>query len=237
MNLVVCPPLWCSYTQWKEIVNLAKRTLWILSWKPTEEWTTWIDSLLSLLPCKRYNKACIFFSNSKLCIITKPYLMLFFLSTSTLNLFQFSVFSIYVLLWTLSLENWNCQHQQGNKWIYDLLLQKRRRYLLCNIMFRNSPMTWDLGIWHILVDGYHQELRVKIMREEEKREKEEELVELEETVLTLKQQNEKAKRALSKLENVVSQHQRNVEKQRKLAETQFSYRICLERMIRDTMHQ
>ncbi|KAH9531318.1 hypothetical protein CY35_19G032400 [Sphagnum magellanicum] len=89
----------------------------------------------------------------------------------------------------------------------------------------------------VVTTALQKELRVKIMREEEKREKEEELVELEETVLTLKQQNEKAKRALSKLENVVSQQRRHVEKQRKLAETQFSYRICLERMIRDTMHQ
>ncbi len=89
MNLVVCPPLWCSYTQWKGIGNPAKRTLWILIWKPTEEWTTWIDSLLSLLPCKRYNKACNFFSNSKLCTITKAYLMLFFSQPQPYTFFNF----------------------------------------------------------------------------------------------------------------------------------------------------
>jgi hypothetical protein len=82
-----------------------------------------------------------------------------------------------------------------------------------------------------------QELRVKIMREEEKREKEEEVVELEETVLKLRQQSEKERLSALELEAVLAKHKQRVEKQRRWAETQSSYRLCLERMIRDTMHQ
>ncbi|KAG0604219.1 hypothetical protein M758_10G154000 [Ceratodon purpureus] len=82
-----------------------------------------------------------------------------------------------------------------------------------------------------------KELRVKIMREEEKREKETEIAELEKTVLNLKQQNEKERLHAVELETVLTKHKRAVEKQRRWAETQSSYRLCLERMIRDTMHQ
>lgn len=75
------------------------------------------------------------------------------------------------------------------------------------------------------------------MREEEKREKETEIAELEKTVLNLKQQNEKERLHAVELETVLTKHKRAVEKQRRWAETQSSYRLCLERMIRDTMHQ
>jgi hypothetical protein len=75
------------------------------------------------------------------------------------------------------------------------------------------------------------------MREEEKREKEEEVVELEDTVLKLRQQNEKERLSALELEAVLAKHKQRVEKQRRWAETQSSYRLCLERMIRDTMHQ
>ena len=75
------------------------------------------------------------------------------------------------------------------------------------------------------------------MRVEEKREKEEEVVELEETVLKLRQQNEKERLSAPELEAVLAKHKQRVEKQRRWAETQSSYRLCLERMIRDTMHQ
>ena len=78
---------------------------------------------------------------------------------------------------------------------------------------------------------------MKIMREEEKREKEEEVVELEDTVLKLRQQNEKERLSALELEAVLAKHKQRVEKQRRWAETQSSYRLCLERMIRDTMHQ
>lgn len=82
-----------------------------------------------------------------------------------------------------------------------------------------------------------KELRVKIMREEEKREKEHEIAELEETVMNLKQQNEKERLSAIQLEAVLTKHKRSVEKQRRWAEAQSSHRLCLERMIRDTMHQ
>lgn len=75
------------------------------------------------------------------------------------------------------------------------------------------------------------------MREEEKREKEEEIAQLEETVMTVKQQNEKERLTSLELEAILTKHKQRVEKQRRWAETQSSYRLCLERMIRDTMHQ
>ncbi len=78
---------------------------------------------------------------------------------------------------------------------------------------------------------------MKILREEEKREKEEDVAQLEETVITLRQQNEKERLALLEFEDVLRKHKQRVEKQRRWAETQSSYRLCLERMIRDTMHQ
>lgn len=78
---------------------------------------------------------------------------------------------------------------------------------------------------------------MKIMREEEKREKEHEIAELEETVMNLKQQNEKERLSAIQLEAVLTKHKRSVEKQRRWAEAQSSHRLCLERMIRDTMHQ
>jgi hypothetical protein len=81
-----------------------------------------------------------------------------------------------------------------------------------------------------------QDLCVKIMREEEKREKEEEVVVLEETGLKLRQQSEKERLSALELEAVLANHKQRVEKQRRRAETQSSYRLCLERMIRDTMH-
>jgi ribosomal protein S7 len=80
-----------------------------------------------------------------------------------------------------------------------------------------------------------QDLCVKIMREE-KRQKAEEVVELEETVLKLRQQSEKERLSALELEAVLANHKQRVEKQRRQGETQSSYRLCLERMIRDTMH-
>lgn len=75
------------------------------------------------------------------------------------------------------------------------------------------------------------------MREEGKREKEKEVARLEETVRTLKAQNEKERLAILELEGNLSKHKQKVEKQRRWAETQSSYRLCLERMIRNAMHQ
>jgi hypothetical protein len=82
-----------------------------------------------------------------------------------------------------------------------------------------------------------QELRVKIMREEKRREREEELAQLKETVVKLKLENEKERIKALELESLVKKRKHGVEKQRKLAESQSSYRLCLERVLRDTMHQ
>ena len=78
---------------------------------------------------------------------------------------------------------------------------------------------------------------MKIMREEERREREEELALLEETVVKLKLENEKERIQALELESLVKKRKYRVEKQRKLAESQSSYRLCLERVLRDTMHQ
>lgn len=82
-----------------------------------------------------------------------------------------------------------------------------------------------------------QELRVKIMREEERREREEELAKLEDTVLKLKHENEKERLKAADLESLLKKHKHRLEKQRKWAESQSSYRLCLERVLRDTMHE
>ena len=78
---------------------------------------------------------------------------------------------------------------------------------------------------------------MKIRREELRRDKEEEIVDLKETVMKLRQQNEKERLKALELEAILTKHKQRVEKQRRWAETQSSYRLCLERMIRDTMHQ
>ncbi len=49
-----------------------------------------------------------------------------------------------------------------------------------------------------------QELRLKVIREEGKQEKSEEILQLEETLQTLKEQNEKERLALVELEGVLS---------------------------------
>ncbi|XP_024362815.1 uncharacterized protein [Physcomitrium patens] len=89
----------------------------------------------------------------------------------------------------------------------------------------------------VVSNTMQKELRLKIIREEAKKEKLQEIAQLEETVRTLKEQNEKERVSILELEGNLSKHKQKVEKQRRWAETQSSYRLCLERMIRDTMHQ
>jgi len=102
----------------------------------------------------------------------------------------------------------------------------------------NSAVCWgDYDRQTTITNTMQKELRLKIMREEGKREKSQEIKQLEETVQTLKEQNEKERVALMELEGVLSKQKQCIEKQRRWAETQSSYRLCLERMIRDTMHQ
>lgn len=75
------------------------------------------------------------------------------------------------------------------------------------------------------------------MRGEERGKREEELAQLEDTVRKLKLENEKERIKSLELESLVRKRKHNVEKQRKLAESQSSFRLCLERVVRDTMHQ
>lgn len=88
-----------------------------------------------------------------------------------------------------------------------------------------------------LAASVQRETRLKQMREEEKRAKEEEIAHLQETLNALTQENEAEFLALEDLEALLIKNKEKVEKQRRWSETQSSYRICLERMIRDTMHQ
>lgn len=53
----------------------------------------------------------------------------------------------------------------------------------------------------------------------------------------LKLKNEEEKLLIQDLESVLIKRRRKAEKCRRLAEAQSSYRIMLEKMIRDTMHQ
>lgn len=94
-----------------------------------------------------------------------------------------------------------------------------------------------LGRQSAATTALQKELRVKIMREEKRREREEELAQLKETVVKLKLENEKERIKTLELESLVKKRKHGVEKQRKLAESQSSYRLCLERVLRDTMHQ
>ncbi|KAH7433986.1 hypothetical protein KP509_07G096100 [Ceratopteris richardii] len=82
-----------------------------------------------------------------------------------------------------------------------------------------------------------REHQLKLSIEEEKKRKQEQLIDLDHQVQQLKEHNEKEKEVLQELECSLSKNRKRVEKQRKLSETQGQYRHCLEKMIRDTMHQ
>ena len=72
---------------------------------------------------------------------------------------------------------------------------------------------------------------------EAKRERVEEATLMEAELRNVKEQNLKEKEIIDKLERTLAKHKKRVEKQRKWSETQSQYRICLEKMIRDTLHQ
>lgn len=74
-------------------------------------------------------------------------------------------------------------------------------------------------------------------REEEIRKKIEEITQLDQHLKKLKQINEAEALALEDLEYVLIKHRRRSEKQRRVSETQSSYKQCVEKMIRETMHQ
>ncbi|CAK9190991.1 unnamed protein product [Sphagnum troendelagicum] len=81
------------------------------------------------------------------------------------------------------------------------------------------------------------QIKDKVVESSNIQEKEQDVAQLEETVITLRQQNEKERLALLEFEDVLRKDKQRVEKQRRWAETQSSYRLCWEQMIRDTMHQ
>ncbi|KAI5076040.1 hypothetical protein GOP47_0008105 [Adiantum capillus-veneris] len=82
-----------------------------------------------------------------------------------------------------------------------------------------------------------KEEQLKQARAEEKKQKEEHLFQLEAELQELKDHNEKEKVVLEDLEHSLAKQRKRVEKQRKWSEMQSQYRQCLEKMIRDTMHQ
>ncbi|KAI5059919.1 hypothetical protein GOP47_0024339 [Adiantum capillus-veneris] len=73
--------------------------------------------------------------------------------------------------------------------------------------------------------------------EEDKKHKLKESVHLEEELQIMKAQNVKEKAVLDQLEHNLAKQKKRVEKQRRWSETQSQYRLCLEKMIRDTLHQ
>lgn len=89
----------------------------------------------------------------------------------------------------------------------------------------------------ILSRTVQKENRLKKIREQEIQAKEEEIVQLDKDLKELQEQNEAERLALEDLESILIKHRRRVEKQRRWSETQSSYRMCLEKMIRDAMHQ
>ena len=82
-----------------------------------------------------------------------------------------------------------------------------------------------------------KEERIKISQEEQKKEKEAALMELMNRIRDLKMGNEKEKSMLEEFERVLAKQRMKLDKQRKWSESQSRYRICLEKMIRDTMQQ
>ena len=79
--------------------------------------------------------------------------------------------------------------------------------------------------------------RDSLKQREEGKKKEAEMSQLEEELNELRQRNEAERVALQDLEAVLIKRRRRVEKCRRLAEAQSSYRSLLEKMIRDAMHQ
>ncbi|KAH7435673.1 hypothetical protein KP509_06G074700 [Ceratopteris richardii] len=73
--------------------------------------------------------------------------------------------------------------------------------------------------------------------EKEKKQKLEESMQLEEASQLMKAENVKEKAVLEQLEQNLAKQKKRVEKQRQWLETQSQYRLCLEKMIRDTLHQ
>eukprot|EP00268_Persea_americana_P062742 TRINITY_DN8065_c0_g3_i2.p1 TRINITY_DN8065_c0_g3~~TRINITY_DN8065_c0_g3_i2.p1 ORF type:complete len:775 (-),score=197.75 TRINITY_DN8065_c0_g3_i2:269-2593(-) len=79
--------------------------------------------------------------------------------------------------------------------------------------------------------------RNSLKHKKETEKKQEEKYILEDALIELKQRNEEEQLAIQNLESVLLKYRRKAEKFRKLAEEQSSYKVVLEKMIRDAMHQ
>ncbi|CAL9061096.1 unnamed protein product [Musa banksii] len=79
--------------------------------------------------------------------------------------------------------------------------------------------------------------RDSLRQREEAKKKQAEISRLEDELNELKQKNEEDRVALQELETLLVKRRRRVEKCRRLAEAQSSYKALLEKMIRDAMHQ
>ncbi|XP_002973051.2 uncharacterized protein LOC9637498 [Selaginella moellendorffii] len=88
-----------------------------------------------------------------------------------------------------------------------------------------------------ILSSIKRESKIKLLREEEKHMREGESSKLKQALQSIKDQNEQEKASLDTLEAELRKQRKQVEKQRQWNETQASYRICLERMIQETMHQ
>jgi vacuolar-type H+-ATPase subunit I/STV1 len=82
-----------------------------------------------------------------------------------------------------------------------------------------------------------KEERIRQTVEREKKQKEEELALLVDQIKQLSIENEKEKFHLEELERALANEKNRRKVERKWAETQAEYKLCLEKMIEDTMHQ
>ena len=81
------------------------------------------------------------------------------------------------------------------------------------------------------------ERKAMILNAIEVQQKQEEVSLIEKELKVMKDRNERESVALEELENTLARHKKQLEKQRMWSETQSHYRQCLERVIRDTLHQ
>lgn len=79
--------------------------------------------------------------------------------------------------------------------------------------------------------------RDSLRQKEENKRKLVEIDQLDDELNDLKRKNETERLTLQELETVLIKRRRRVEKCRRLAEAQSSYKALLEKMIRDAMHQ
>ena len=82
-----------------------------------------------------------------------------------------------------------------------------------------------------------KEETIKHTKEKEKKKTEEQIALLVDQLKHLNIENEKERCLLEELEKTLANEKKRIEKERKWSETQAEYKLCLDRMIRDTMHE